>query len=134
VLHDLTVIDGWTFDQLVSLLEHDPLIKHTLTGLSDAEIMAKIGHAGEKPEGRFFPDTYKFARGTTDVALLKRAYNLMQQRLKNAWSHRDPEMSLDSPYKSLILASLVEQESGAAPELPRVAGVFVRRLRIGMRL
>lgn len=134
VLHKLTVIDGWTFDQLVSLLEHDPLIKHTLTGLSDAEIMATIGHAGEKPEGRFFPDTYKFARGTTDVALLKRAYDLMHQRLQNAWSHRDPEMSLDSPYKSLILASLVERESGAAPELPRVAGVFVRRLRRGMRL
>ncbi|HET7586911.1 MAG TPA: endolytic transglycosylase MltG [Gammaproteobacteria bacterium] len=134
VLHSFTVIDGWTFHGLLRRLENNPLIKHTLAGLSDEEIMARIGHPGELPEGRFFPETYSFPRGTTDLAFLKRAYELMQQHLQKAWENRDPSMSLDTMYKSLILASLVEKESGTLEELPRVAGVFVRRLRKGMRL
>ncbi|HET6725238.1 MAG TPA: endolytic transglycosylase MltG [Gammaproteobacteria bacterium] len=134
VLHRFTIIDGWTFHELLKRLAANPLIKHTLNGLSDDEIMARIGHAGEMPEGRFFPDTYKYPRGTTDVAFLQRAYDLMHEHLHEAWLHRDPKMSLDTQYKSLILASVVEKESGAAAELPRIAGVFVRRLRRGMRL
>lgn len=134
ILHSFTVIDGWTFHELLTRLEADPLLEHTLKGLSDAEVMARIGHPGEQPEGRFFPDTYKFPRGMSDVTFLRHAYDLMQQHLREAWAERDPDMSLDSPYKSLILASIVEKESGKLSELPRIAGVFVRRLRRGMRL
>ncbi|HET7570072.1 MAG TPA: endolytic transglycosylase MltG [Gammaproteobacteria bacterium] len=134
ILHSFTVIDGWTFHDLMKRLEADPLLQHTLKGLSGDEIMARIGHPGEQPEGRFFPDTYKFPRGMSDVTFLRHAYDLMQQHLREAWAERDPHMSLDSPYKSLILASIVEKESGKLSELPRIAGVFVRRLRRGMRL
>ncbi|HET8552314.1 MAG TPA: endolytic transglycosylase MltG [Gammaproteobacteria bacterium] len=134
ILHSFTVIDGWTFHELMKRLEADPLLKHTLKGLSDGEIMARIGHPDEQPEGRFFPDTYKFPRGMSDVTFLRHAYDLMQEHLREAWAERDPDMSLDSPYKSLILASIVEKESGKLSELPRIAGVFVRRLRRGMRL
>lgn len=134
VLHSLTVIDGWTFHEFLARVETDPLLEHDLAGLSDSEIMARIGHPGEQPEGRFFPDTYKFPRGRSDVALLSRAYDLMQRHLESEWAGRDPDMSLATPYKSLILASIVEKESGRAAELARIAGVFVRRLRRGMRL
>jgi UPF0755 protein len=134
VLHSFTIIDGWTFHGLLKRLEADPLITHTLEGLSDAEIMSRLGHSGEQPEGRFFPDTYKFPRGISDVRFLDRAFRMMQRHLRSEWQHRDPDMSLGSRYKSLILASIVEKESGKPSELPRIAGVFVRRLRRGMRL
>lgn len=134
VLHSFTIVDGWTFREFFARLEDDPLLKHDLAGLSDAEIMKRIGHSGENPEGRFFPETYKFPRGTTDSAFLKRAYNLMQRHLADEWASRDADMSLKTPYQSLILASIIEKETGLASEMRRIAGVFVRRLRRGMRL
>lgn len=96
--------------------------------------MARIGHAGQHAEGRFFPDTYHFPRGTTDVAFLERAYREMVQRLERAWAGRASDLPLKSPYQALILASIVEKETAQPAELPRVAGVFIRRLRRGMRL
>lgn len=134
VLHRFTIIDGWTFRQFFDRLEANPLLTHDLKGLSDAEIMARIGHPGENPEGRFYPDTYRFPRGASDSAFLRRAYDLMQNYLAGQWAGRDPKMSLPTPYKSLILASMIEKETGLKSEMPRVAGVFVRRLRRGMRL
>lgn len=134
VLHRFTVIDGWTFSQLIKKIEANPLFDHTLKGLSASQVMTRLGHPGQRAEGRFYPDTYKFPRGTSDVAFLKRAYRLMHHYLDIEWQHRDKKRALPTPYKSLILASVIEKESGDDAELPRIAGVFMRRLRKHMRL
>jgi UPF0755 protein len=134
VLEQLTVVEGSTFADFVSLLEHEPDVQHTLAGKSPAQIMAAIGHPGEKGEGRFFPDTYRFAANTSDAAILEVAYQAMQHALAAAWSARTPGLPLDSPYQALILASLVEKEAHLKSERARIAGVFVTRLRRGMRL
>lgn len=134
VLHALTLVDGWTFAQVLQAIASDPDLQHGLAGLSDAEIMAKLGHPGESPEGRFYPDTYQFPKGTSDVAFLQRAYREMQTRLAAAWQQRAPGLPLDTPYAALILASIVEKETAQPQERPEIAGVFVRRLEKGMRL
>ena len=106
----------------------------TLDGLSDDEVMARLGLVGVHPEGRFFPETYYFPTGSTDVQLLRRAFDAMSAYLESAWARRSGDLPLSSPDEMLVLASIVEKETGAAEERARIAGVFVSRLRRGMRL
>jgi UPF0755 protein len=109
-------------------------VTHALRGKSDSEVMAALGHAGEHPEGRFFPDTYRFAPKTTDLEILGMAYGGMQRIVDAAWQQRSADLPLQSPYEALILASIVEKETGLPAERAHIAGVFVSRLRKGMRL
>jgi UPF0755 protein len=134
ILHSLTIIEGTSFQQMMATVRADEALEHTLKELSPDQIMAKLGHADQHPEGLFYPDTYRFPRGTLDVEFLARAYNTMQQRLDREWESRDPNLPLNTPYEALILASIVEKESALPEERSRIAGVFVRRLRRGMRL
>jgi UPF0755 protein len=134
VLEQLTVVEGTTFAELRKSLEKHPAVTNTLKGKSDAEVMAAIGHANELPEGRFFPDTYRFAARTTDVDILKLAYDSMTRVLEQAWEQKKDGLPIHTPYEALTLASVVEKETGLASERPRIAGVFTTRLRTGMRL
>jgi UPF0755 protein len=130
----LTLVEGWNFHEVRMAIAQSPYLKHTLDGLSDAEIMVRLGKAEEHPEGRFFPDTYAFPRGTLDVVILQRAYQTMVQHLQQEWQQRDPDLPLETPYEALILASIIEKETGLAAERSDIAGVFIRRLQKGMRL
>ncbi|HTV53103.1 MAG TPA: endolytic transglycosylase MltG, partial [Steroidobacteraceae bacterium] len=134
VLEQLTVVEGTTFADFRRALETHPKVRNLLRGASDAQVMQALGHAGEPPEGEFFPDTYRFAAGTTDVEILKLAYDRMQQVLSQAWTERAPDLPLHSAYEALILASVIEKETGLPAERPKIAGVFEARLRKGMRL
>ena len=134
LLQQLTIVEGTTFADLRRALDHDPTVSHTLLGKSDAQVMAAIGRAGEPAEGRFFPDTYRFAEKTPDTEVLTLAYNAMQRALDAAWQARSADLPYENPYQALILASIVEKETGLPSERPRIAGVFVSRLRRGMRL
>lgn len=134
VLHALTLVDGWTFAQVMQAVADDPALRHTLAGQGPAAVMAALGHPGESPEGRFYPDTYQFPKGTSDVAFLQRAYRDMQTHLENAWQKRAPDLPYGSPYQALILASIVQKETAQPAERAEIAGVFVRRLQKGMRL
>jgi len=134
VLEALTVVEGWTFAEMRRVVEAHPQIKVTLRGKEISEVMAAIGHAGEHPEGRFFPDTYRFAAGTTDRELYVLAYRKMSEALDAAWSKRVTDLPLSDAYAALTLASIVEKETGLASERPRIAGVFITRLRRNMRL
>ena len=134
VLEQLTVVEGSTFADLRRALEKHPAVVVTLRGKSDAQVMAAIGHDNEFPEGRFFPDTYRFAAHTTDTEILKLAYASMARVLAEAWEQRREELPIHTPYEALTLASIVEKETGLPAERPRIAGVFISRLRVGMRL
>ncbi len=134
VLEQLTIVEGARFSDFLHALESDSNVRATLRGKSDAEVMAALGHPGVDPEGRFFPDTYRFAAGTSDVEILRLAYDKMSQVLAAAWAERLPGLPIRTPYEALILASMVEKETGLATERPRIAGVFIARLRKGMRL
>ena len=132
--YSLTLIEGWTFREVMEAVILHEALTHTLDELSDEAIMQRLGFSGEHPEGRFFPDTYQFPKGTTDLDFLKRAYKAMSQRLASEWERREPGLPYQSPYQALIMASIVERETGVAGERAEIAGVFVRRLRKGMRL
>jgi len=134
ILEALTIVEGSTFAELRRALASDVAVVTTLAGKSDAAVMAAIEHPDEFPEGRFFPDTYRFAARSTDVEILKLAYASMQRVLAEAWEERAANLPLATPYDALILASVVEKETGLAAERPRIAGVFTARLRLGMRL
>ncbi len=133
-LHSLTIIEGWTVAELLNSIRTHPAIEQTLDADSPTDLVTAIEVDYAHPEGLFFPDTYRFPRGTTDVELLRRAYDLMQERLADAWSDRRTGLILSEPYEALILASIVERETALVSERPDVAGVFVRRLEKGMRL
>lgn len=130
----ISVIEGWTFRQMRDALNAHPDIAHDTLNLGDAEILQRIGAVESHPEGLFFPDTYNFAAGSSDLAIFRRAYQAMQQHLQDAWAAREPDLPLQTPYQTLILASIVEKETGTASDRPMIAGVFVNRLRRGMRL
>ena len=132
--YSITLVEGWTFRQMMQAIDQHPQLKHHLRGLSAEQIMQRLGYAGQHPEGRFFPDTYSFPKGFSDEELLRRAYRRMQSILQQAWDTRDPDLPLKSPYQALILASIVEKETGAPEERAEIAGVFIRRLQKGMRL
>ncbi|MFL9711475.1 endolytic transglycosylase MltG [Methylobacillus sp. Pita1] len=130
----ITFIEGWTFAQMRQALNNHESVRHLTMAYTDEEIMRNIGAAGSLPEGLFFPDTYFFSKGMSDQDILKRAHVAMQNRLKAAWEQRSAGLPYSSPYEALIMASIVEKETGKASERAVIAGVFLNRLRIGMRL
>ncbi|VVM91286.1 hypothetical protein PS623_02792 [Pseudomonas fluorescens] len=134
VQYNLTLVEGWTFRQVRAAVAKHEKITQTLDGLSDAEVMDKLGHSGVFPEGRFFPDTYRFVRGMSDVEFLQQAYMRLEQVLAKEWAERATDLPYRDPYQALIMASLVEKETGIPQERGQIAGVFVRRLRLGMML
>jgi UPF0755 protein len=130
----VAIIPGMTFREAVAAVGKSPMFERELDGLSDKEIMQRIGLDAEHPEGWLFPDTYLFVRGTTDTEILRQAHRRMQAVLDEEWAGRADDLPIDSPYEALILASIVEKETGRAGERPRIAGVFSRRLEQGMKL
>ena len=134
LLRSLTVVEGSTFTELRRAIEQRRDILQTLRALDAPELMAALGHPGEQPEGRFFPDTYRFAEGSTDRDVLQLAYRQMNDLLAALWSGRAANLPLRSPYEARTLASVVEKETAQANERAVIAGVFVSRLRQGMRL
>ncbi len=134
ILHEITIIEGWTFKDLLNALASNPFIEHSLSGLSDEAIMQKLGHPGQKTEGLFFPDTYFFTRGSKDLILLETAYKKMTEVLNFQWEQRAPNLPYHSAYQALIAASIVEKEAAIPGERSQVAGVIERRLQKGMRL
>lgn len=134
VQYSLTLVEGWNFHQVRTALARQEKLQQTLANLSDAEVMDKLGHPGVFPEGRFFPDTYKFTRGMTDVELLDLAYKRLDEVLAQEWRERADDLPYSDPYQALIMASMVEKETGVPQERAQIAGVFVRRLRTGMLL
>ncbi|MCE0463582.1 MULTISPECIES: endolytic transglycosylase MltG [Pseudomonas] len=134
VQYSVTLVEGWNFRQVRAALAKDEKLQQTLTGLSDSEVMDRLGHSGVFPEGRFFPDTYRFVRGTSDADLLNQAYGRLEEVLAREWAERSADVPYTQPYQALIMASLVEKETGVPQERGQIAGVFVRRLRMGMLL
>lgn len=134
VLEVVRLIDGWTLRQFREALAKAPALKPLTGGMTDAELMAAIGAPGVPAEGRFFPDTYAYSRGVSDLTVLKRAHAAMQRRLEETWAQRAPDLPLKTPEQALILASIVEKETGTEADRALVAGVFANRLRIGMPL
>ncbi|MGD8796813.1 MAG: endolytic transglycosylase MltG [Thiohalophilus sp.] len=134
IQYSLTLVEGWNFDQMLAAIQAVPQLDHRLAGLSDTAIMETIGHPGEHPEGRFMPDTYRYTRGMSDIEILKRAYTAMADYLNEQWEQRAEGLPYDVPYDALIMASIVEKETGVAAERQTIAGVFILRLQKGMRL
>jgi UPF0755 protein len=134
VRHSVTVVEGWTFHELRRALEQQAALDNTQHGRTDAEVMRVLGEDGTPPEGLFFPDTYLYGKGTTDLQILRQARERMRRELDAAWQARAGDLPLATAYEALILASIVERETANPGERPRIAGVFFERLRIGMRL
>lgn len=134
VQHQVTLLEGWTFAQVRAGIERSDVLQQTLRGLDDAAVMDRLGHAGQHPEGRFFPDTYHVTRQTTDLDLLRRAHGRMEEVLHAAWNKRAGGLPYRNADEALIMASIVEKETGLAAERSRIAGVFVQRLKRGMKL
>lgn len=130
----VTFIEGRTFAQMRTKLEKNDAVKQTISTLSESEILKIIGTDYTVAEGLFFPDTYYFDRNTADTVMLKRSYEAMRTKLDEAWSKRAAGLPYKNSYQALIMASIVEKETGQASERPLIAGVFINRLRIGMRL
>ncbi len=133
-LHSITIVEGWTVAELRKALAAHPAIRQTLEPGTPAELSAALGLDYPHAEGLFFPETYRFARDTPDVELLRQAHDLLRKRLDAAWVGREPHAVLAGPYEGLILASIIERESALDSERPEIAGVFIRRLERGMRL
>ena len=128
------LIEGWTFRQFRAALAAAPHLKPTGAALAEAELMAAIGLPGVAAEGRFYPDTYLYSRGVSDLTVLRRAAALLSRRLAAVWAERAPDLPLQTPEQALVLASIVEKETGTAADRGQVAGVFINRLRLGMPL
>jgi len=134
IQHHFTVVEGWTFAQLREALAHDVGLKQTLAASTDATIMRALGEIDVPAEGQFLPETYNYVKGMDDVDILRRAHKAMTEALDKQWNSRAADLPLQSPYQALILASIVEKETARADERPMIAGVFLHRLKIGMRL
>ena len=134
IVHELRIVEGWTFAQALQAVRANPMIRQTLADTKPDAIMAALGQPGQHPEGRFFPDTYRFPKETSDLTLLRQAYAAMQKALAEEWAQRAPDLPYATPDEALTMASIVEKETGVAAERAQIAGVFVRRLRLGMRL
>ena len=130
----ITFIEGRTFAQMHEKIIKNEAIKQTITGLSESEMMKLMGSDYRVAEGLFFPDTFYFDRNTADTVILKRSYDAMRSKLAKAWEGRDTNLPYKNSYQALIMASIIEKETGKASERPMIAGVFINRLRIGMRL
>jgi len=133
-LRSVTLVEGWNFRQVREALKKADQLSAASAGMTPDEVMEKIGKGGIPAEGRFFPDTYTYAKGSTDLALLKRAARAMDKRLDTAWAQLPPQSTLKTPEELLTLASIVEKETGRASDRPQIAAVFLNRLRLGMRL
>jgi UPF0755 protein len=133
-LRAMTLVEGWTFRQLREALATAPQLRHETAGLTDQAIMERLGRSGQHPEGRFFPDTYSYAKGSSDLKLLALAMRTMDRHLQAAWQHRSADSPLQTPEQALILASIVEKETGREADRPQIAAVFSNRLRVGMML
>ena len=133
-LRAVTLVEGWNFRQVRAALESSEVLKPDTRGLSDEAVMTLLGRPGQHPEGRFFPDTYTYAKGTSDVAVLKRSMRAMDKRLAGAWELRSPAVAVKTADEALILASIVEKETGKAVDRPLISAVFSNRLRSGMPL
>ncbi len=131
---EVRFIEGWTFRQLRAALDANPAARHDTQGLSDAQLLQKIGAAETHAEGLFFPDTYLFARGGSDLRVLRRAYRAMQRHLSQEWLARAASLPYRSPYEALVMASIIEKETGRAEEREMIAGALVNRLKTGMLL
>jgi peptidoglycan lytic transglycosylase G len=134
VQSEVLLVEGWTFAQFRAALDASDALRHDSRGLSDAGILMHIGATERHPEGLFFPDTYLFARGSSDLAVLRRAYRVMQEQLEREWAQRAPDAPYKTPYEALIMASIVEKETGRESEREQIAGVLVNRLRMRMAL
>ncbi len=132
--HTVTIVEGWTFNQIVTALNNNQYVTHTIQNLSPPEIMEKIGHSGEFPEGRFAPDTYVFSGNITDIAILINAYQLMQKQLQKAWDNRAKNLLYHCPLEALIAASIIEKETASLEEKPVIADIILRRIEKGMLL
>ncbi len=133
-LRTVTIVEGWNWRQVRQALAKAESLQADSRTLSDDAVMAKLGRPGVAPEGRFYPDTYSYAKGASDLAVLQRAMKAMDKHLQQAWEARQPGAALQSPEQALILASIVEKETGKAQDRAQISGVFNNRLRIGMRL
>jgi UPF0755 protein len=135
LLHSFTIVDGWRVADLLTALKHNPDVALTLPpDASQVSLMQRLGFDKLDPEGEFLPETYRFPAGTPDVELLRQAHVALERELASAWTDRDPTLPLHSPYELLIAASIVQKESGLPQELAKIAGLYLHRLRIGMRL
>ncbi|NOQ64756.1 MAG: endolytic transglycosylase MltG [Methyloprofundus sp.] len=132
--HSITFPEGWSFKEMRLALTKNKQLKQTLTDLSDLEVLQKIDAKQTHPEGLFFPDSYRFEKNTPDLVILQQAYQKMQTTLAAEWANKAVDLPIKSPYEALILASIVEKETGVGSERPIIAGVFTRRLKKGMRL
>ena len=133
-MRSVILVEGWNWRQVRQMLARAENLKPDTAAMSDEQIMERLGRAGTPPEGRFFPDTYSYSRGSSDLKVLERALHAMDRKLEAAWSQRAPDLPLASPTQALILASIVEKETGKAADRTQIAGVFVNRLRLGMML
>jgi UPF0755 protein len=131
---EIRLIEGWTFAQFRAALDASPHLRHDTQGMGDAQILARLKATETHPEGLFFPDTYLFGKGASDLAVLRRSYRAMARHLKEEWEARDTAVPYRSPYEALTMASIIEKETGQAGERDLIGGVLVNRLRIGMRL
>ncbi|WP_017168291.1 endolytic transglycosylase MltG, partial [Xanthomonas phaseoli] len=134
IQYRFTIVEGWNFRQLRAALATATPLQHSINALDDAALMARLGFAKQHPEGRFLPETYVYQRGDSDIDVLKRAHAAMDKALAQAWEQRAPNLPLASPEQALILASIIEKETALASERPLIAGVFLRRLQLGMKL
>lgn len=134
IQYAFTIVEGWSFKQLITELGSNKNIKHLIKSKEHSDIMKMLGYEGVHPEGRFLPDTYHFPKGLSDIDFLKRAYVAMETFLMAEWPRRDAGLMIDTPYQALILASIVEKETGLASEREAIAGVFMRRLEKNNRL
>ena len=130
----LAVIEGWTFRQMRQAIAEHPNLKHDTVRWSDRELLAKVAPDFKHPEGLFFPDTYLFAKGSSELQIYRQAHAVMLKRLNEAWAQRDPNLPYKTPYDALIMASIVEKETGRKSDRGQIAGVFVNRLKRGMLL
>jgi UPF0755 protein len=133
LLHSFTIVDGWRVQDMLDALRRNPDVAVTLADKAP-ELMAKLGLSGTNPEGQFLPETYRFIAGTTDIELLRQAHAALAKELDSDWTNRDPDLPLKDAYELLIMASIVQKESGLPQELGKIAGLYLHRLSIGMRL
>ena len=131
---EILFVEGWTFRQMREKLDAHPDVRHELGGLSDAELLKRIGASETLAEGLFFPDTYLFAKKSSDTEILARAYRTMRRHLEHEWQQRTPGLPYTTPYQALTMASIIEKETGRAVDRPMIASVFVNRLRLNMLL
>lgn len=134
VLHSFTIIDGWNFQQLVQAINQNTFLTHNLTNQPPTQVMQLVSGKNQSPEGEFFPNTYLFAKGTSDIVVLKQAYQQMQTFLMQAWQKRSANLPYQTPYQALIVASMIEKEASLPAERAKIAGVIVRRLEKNMYL